>query len=241
MDDQSCASCGATRKPGMDFCWQCYTPYGRTTVPAGVAAAAPSGGTPAGAVAAGPLARPGGSMVSDALRGQTATGTTAVASPTPDAASWIGPALKAVVFLLFAVGGFFAWRFFFGGFSFPEEVAGQPRMEGEQAERLVRVVEDIGALTDAEVEVALYGRGPMPTYMMYVAEFDGPAVTDMGAFVDPQNAAALKRGEIACQDETQGESCSWLDGETRLVGVGGFGFTPQDVSPIAEDVRADLD
>jgi hypothetical protein len=163
-----------------------------------------------------------------------------VPSPTAGGSSWIGPAIKVVVFLAVAVGAFLAWRLLFAGFPFPEEIAGQPRMEGEQAEELSRLVEDIGALADADVKVALYGQGPMPTHMMYVAEFDDPEAIDMGAFVDPGYAAALKRGETACQVEAQGATCSWLDGETTLVGVGGFGLAPEDVSPVAEDVRADL-
>jgi hypothetical protein len=243
MDDQPCASCGATRKPGMDFCWQCYTPYTRAPQPVGVAAGPlGTGGSPAPeAVSAGPLARPGGSMVSDALRGQTATGTTTAASPTPERASWIGPALKVVVFLVFAVGGFLAWRFLTAGFPFPEVVAGQPRMEGEQAERLSRLVEDIGALANAEIDVALYGQGPLPAYTVYVAEFESPDVIDLGELSDPAYTASLKTGQIACRAEAQGTSCAWLDGETTIVGVGGFGLATEELLPVAREVRSGLD
>jgi len=106
------------------------------------------------------------------------------------------------VFLVFAVAGFFAWRFFFGGFSFPDEINGQPRLDGEQAERLSRLIEDIGAMADAEMEVAVYGQGPLPTYAMYVAEFDDPAMIDLAGFVELRRKGALKRGETVCQDES---------------------------------------
>jgi len=244
VDEKVCSSCGAQRKPGTDFCWQCYTPYGRSAAQPATVAAGPLGGSPSpGPVSAGPLARPGGSggasTVSDALRGQSATGTTAVPSPTAGGSSWIGPAIKAVVFLAVAVGAFLAWRFLFAGFPFPEEIAGQPRMEGEQAEELSRLVEDIGALAEADFDVALYGTGPVPAFMMYVAEFEDPAAIELQGRRDPNSVAELKSGSISCTAEPQGSSCSWLEGETTLIGVGAFGQT-SELFPVARDVRSDL-
>lgn len=180
-------------------------------------------------------------MVSDALRGQSAAGTTAVASPAARGGSWIGPALKVAVFLAVVVGSFLAWRFLTAGFSFPEEIAGQPRMGGEQAERLSRLVEDIGALAEADLEVALYGTGPLPAYSMYLAEFEDPDVIDLGALSDPGYVTELKSGHTACTAEPQGSSCSWLDGETTMIGVGAFGQTPEQLFPVARDIRSDLD
>jgi hypothetical protein len=180
-------------------------------------------------------------MVSDALRGQSATGTSAVASPVAEGSSWIGPAIKVVLFLAVAVGGFLGWRFLTAGFPFPDEIAGQPRIEGEQTEEFSRLVEDIAALADAEVEVALYGEGPLPSYTMFVAEYEDPDVLDLGALADPAYVADLKSGNTACTADVQGSTCSWLEGEATLIGVGSFDQTPEQLLSVARGVRSGLD
>lgn len=144
------------------------------------------------------------------------------------------------MFLAFAVGGFLAWRLLTGGFPFPEEIAGQPRVQGEQAEELSRLVEDIAALADAEVEVALYGPGPPPAYTMYVAEYEDPDLLELAALANPTYVADLKGGQTACMPDLQGSSCSWLDGDTTVIGVGAFDLTPEDFLSVARVVRADL-
>jgi hypothetical protein len=247
VDEQVCSSCGAQRKPGTDFCWQCYTPYGRPAAqPVAVGAGPLGGGSPSpGPVAAGPLARPGASggasMVSDALRGRSASESTAVPTPGSEGPSWIGPAIKVVVFVAFAVGGFLAWRFLTAGFPFPDAIEGKARIEGEQAEEFSRLVEDIAALADAEVDVALYGEGPLPAYMMFVAEYEDPGVLDLGALADPAYVADLKSGKTACTVDVQGATCSWLEGEATLIGVGSFDKTPEQLLPVARGVRSGLD
>jgi hypothetical protein len=211
-------------------------------VPAGVAAGAPSGGTSAGSVAAGPLARPGASSgsstISDALRGSAASPSPSVttSSSTP---SWVGPAIKFGVFLVFAVAGFLAWRFFFGGFSFPEEINGQPRMDGQSAERLSDFMGEVGTLAGAEIETAMYGQGPMPSYVMVWARFEEGGALDLFAQASPE-LASLQGGGMACTPDAQGSSCSWFDGDQVLLTVGGFTETPEALRPIAEDVRDDL-
>jgi hypothetical protein len=225
----------------MDYCWQCYAPYGRPAVPAGVAAA-PGSGTPAGVVAAGPLARPsassGSSTISDALRGSAASPSSSVTTSS-SAPSWVGPAIKFGVFLVFAVAGFLAWRFFFGGFSFPEEINGQPRMEGETAERLSDFMGEVGSLAGAEIEVAMYGEGPMPVYAMGRMEFEDAATIDLLAATAPQYGR-LRTGGVVCAPNAQGAFCGWLDGDRVVFSLGGPAQTPEALRPIAEEVRADL-
>jgi hypothetical protein len=143
------------------------------------------------------------------------------------------------VFLVFAVAGFFAWRFFFGGFSFPEEINGQLRMDGEAADRVSDFVSGIGSLAGAEIEVAVYGDGPFPAYVMARTEFDDAATVDLLVQTDPAGGQ-LSGGGMACAPDVNGSSCSWLDGDRVIMTVGGFAETPEALRPIAEDVREDL-
>jgi hypothetical protein len=223
----------------MDYCWQCYAPYAKPAVPAGVAATAGSG-TPAGVVAAGPLARPSASSGSGTI---PATFNAPLSSPTPEVRSggpaWVGTAIKVGVFLVFAVAGFFAWRFFFGGFSFPEEVNGHPRMEGEAADRVSDFLSGIGSLAGAEIEVAVYGQGPAPAYLIARTEFEDAATLDFVVQTSPE-LAELRGGGLMCAPDAQGSSCSWLDGDRTVFALGGFAETPEALRPIAEDVRDEL-
>jgi hypothetical protein len=232
----------------MSFCWQCYAPYGRGAVPQpasvgtteGGASAGPlaAGGTSSGQVAAGPLARVGGSTVSDALRGPSATGTTSV-PPVSTGRSWVGSVVKVVVFLAFAVGAFLAWRHFFAGFSFPDGVAGQPRVETDATDEATELISGLTRSLGAELEMAFYGDGasPQPSYVVYVITLpeDSPLVAVPG---DP--LGELMSGDMACTPNVQGSNCTWLEGEDRVVGVAGYGLAPEEVRPVAREVRADL-
>jgi hypothetical protein len=218
----------------MQYCWQCYTPYAGPAVPAGAAAASGSG-RPAGVVSAGPLARPGASPA-PSMNPTAPTSPSMTASSAP---SWVGTAVKAGVILVLAVAGFFAWRFFFGGFSFPEEINGHPRMEGEPAERLSEFMSGIGSLAGASIETAVYGQGPMPAYIMARTEFEDAAMLDLVVQSAPQ-LGGLRGGGLMCAPDAQGSSCVWLDGDTVILTLGGFVETPEALRPIAEDVRAEL-
>jgi hypothetical protein len=228
----------------MDYCWQCYAPYAKPAVPAGVSSSSGTG-TPTGVVAAGPLAHPsasaGSSTVSDALRGPAASPppvSSAAAGPA-GRSSWVGPAIKVGVFLVVAVAGFFAWRIFFGGFSFPDEINRQPRMDGEAADRVSDFLSGIGSLAGADIEVAVYGEGPFPAYVMARTEFEDAATVDLLIQTAP-GFGQLSGGGLACAPDVQGSSCSWLDGDRVVMTVGGFAETPEALRPIAEDVREDL-
>ena len=222
----------------MDYCWQCYAPYAKPAVPAGVSAA-PSAGTAAGVVAAGPLARPGASSGSGTI---PATFHAPLSSPTPEVRSggpaWVGTAIKVGVLVVFAVAGFFAWRFFFGGFSFPDEINGQPRLEGEPAERISDLMEGVGSLAGAEFEIAVYGGGP-PAYVMARMEFEDAATVDL-LIASAPGFGELRGGGMMCSPDAQGSTCAWLDGDRVILTVGGFAETPEALRPIAEDVREDL-
>jgi hypothetical protein len=218
----------------MQYCWQCYTPYAGPAVPAGAAAASGSGRS-AGVVSAGPLARPGASPAPSI----NATAPTSPSMAASSAPSWVGTAVKIGVVLVVAVAGFFAWRFFFGGFSFPEEINGQPRMEGEPAERLSDFMSGIGSLAGASIETAVYGQGPMPAYIMGRTEFEDAATLDLVVRSAPQ-LGGLRGGGLMCAPDAQGSSCVWLDGDTVILTLGGFVETPEALRPIAEDVRAEL-
>jgi hypothetical protein len=226
----------------MDFCWQCLAPYGRSAPPqpvgAGMAQTVGDPSSPTG-VAAGPLARPGGSAITEALRGPSATGTSSVPSEGPTGTSWIPAVVKVVVFLALAAGGFVGWRLLVADFAFPEEIAGQPQIEGERAERVSEFMEGLSSVAAADIELAVYGRGS-PTYMMARTEFEDADALDFLI----QNAPGfeqLRGGGLMCGPEVQGSSCSWLEGDRVVLTVGGFVDTPEALRPIAEDVRADLD
>jgi hypothetical protein len=248
VDDQACTSCGAQRKPGTDFCWQCYAPYRRTAAAQPVGAvtgsAASGGSTSAGTVAAGPLARPGGSAPSttltDALRGPSATGTTTVPSVEPSESSWMGTAIKVAVFLAFAVGGFLAWRLLFGGFPFPEEIAGQPRIENDTTEEATELISSFTRSFGAELEMAVYGdEATAPSYVLYVVTLQEGGGLDQAVAVPGHPLGELMSGRMTCAADPQGSSCTWLEGEDELIGVAGYGLSPEEVRPVAREVRAE--
>jgi hypothetical protein len=228
----------------MDFCWQCFAPYGRSAAPrpvgAGVAQAVGDSPAPTG-VAAGPLARPGGSAITEALRGPSATGTSSVPSEAPTGTSRIPAVVKVVVTLTLAVGGFVGWRLLFGGLPFPEEVAGQPRIENETTEQATELMSSISGLLGAELEVAYYGdTATAPAYVVYVMTLPEGSALDEAITVSGGPLAELESGGMTCVPDVQGSSCTWLQAEGELVGVGGFGLTPEDLRPVARDVRADI-
>jgi hypothetical protein len=67
--------------------------------------------------------------------------------------------------LLFVVGFAGGWwvvnQLFFNGFPFPDQVAGQPRVESREAEEATEALSALGGLLDVEGARSLFSAGPM--------------------------------------------------------------------------------
>jgi hypothetical protein len=151
----------------------------------------------------------------------------------------VGTVVKVVVLIAFAAGGFLAWRLFFAGFPFPDEVAGHPRIETEATDEATELISELTRSLGADLEMAFYGdeASPQPSYVVYMMTLpeDSPLVAVPG---DP--LGELMSGGMACAPSVQGSNCNWLDDEDRVVGVAGYGLPPEDVEVAAREVRAEL-
>src|SRR5687767_5943618 len=123
MDERACPSCGAQNAATAEYCWQCFTRF------AGPPTSAPErpvrGSVLRTALGTGPGAGTPSAVLTDPVtmtrwQPQHATRSDRMA----------GVAVKVLVGLLAALVGFFGYRWLTRGFELPDEVGGQPRMEG---------------------------------------------------------------------------------------------------------------
>jgi hypothetical protein len=138
--------------------------------------------------------------------------------------------------LLFVVGFAGGWwvvnQLFFDGFPFPDQVAGQPRVESREAEEATEALSALGGLLDVEMEFAFYGPEVQPAYVMFAFELPERLL--------PLDVQPTSRGSIPfqCRTDVQGSGCIW-EVEGMIVGLGGSG-TPEELEPVARRVRAEL-
>jgi hypothetical protein len=145
--------------------------------------------------------------------------------------------VKGVVFVLAFGGGWWAVNhFFFGGFPFPDQVSGQPRVESERARDAAEAIASIAEMLDVEMEMAFYGTEAQPAYVMFAFE-----IPDQVALPGAQLFSQSPAGEIPfqCGPDAQGAACVW-DHDGRVVGVGGIGQTVEQLDPVARQVQAEL-
>ena len=83
--------------------------------------------------------------------------------------------LRVLVPLVAAIAGFyFGYKLLFGGLSIPDEISGIPRATGERAEVTTKLVEEGYNAMGLDVEVALFGEGTAPSFLVLVTEGDQP-------------------------------------------------------------------
>ncbi|MGH2697037.1 MAG: DUF7577 domain-containing protein [Actinomycetota bacterium] len=237
MEERACPSCGAQNPVAAEYCWQCFARF--TGPPPGTAQGAPARGSAlAAAIGTGPGAGTPSAVVTEPAtmtRWQPQT-------PTGDrVAGW---AVKALVVILAAVVGLIGYRWLTRGLELPEQVGGQPRMEGELVEGFQDLLDSVTGTFDVEVDMELYGRG-FPTYLLMAAEVpDGQGVAGFyqgfvagagtsAGIVDPNVVTCLGMPDGA------GAQCSWVIEETVLL-LQGFTTTEDDLAAVAEGVRSDL-
>ena len=237
MDERACPSCGAQNAATAQYCWQCFT---------GFAGPAP------GAVSEQPAR---GAMLSSALGTGPGAGTpSAVVTEPATMTRWqphhattgdrvSGWVVRSLVVVLAALVGFLGYRWLTRGFELPDEIAGQPQMEGELVEGFEDLMDSLVGVLDVEFDMGLYGSG-FPAYLLMAAEV--PDGQDVGMFY--QGFVAGAGTSTGPADPTAvtcvampggGAQCSWVTDETVLL-LQGFTATDGDLQAVAEGVRADL-
>jgi hypothetical protein len=219
MDQRHCDRCGAENPSDAVYCWQCHARWG----------GAHSGAAPT---------RTG--MIRAASFKGDATSPVLTASPDVRPAqaaerSWSRLVLTGLFLVVgFAGGWWLVDRLFFSGFPFPDQVAGQPRVESELATDASEAIASIGEIFDVEMEMAFYGTGVTPVYVMFAFEVpDSPIL--------PQATPVGPGGEVAfqCMPDVQGSACVWSRDDT-IVGLAGVGQTVEQIDPVARAVQADV-
>jgi hypothetical protein len=156
-----------------------------------------------------------------------------------------GVAVKVLVGLLAALVAFVAYRWLTRGFDLPDEVAGQPRMEGRLVEEFEDLMDGLVGALDVEVHLGIYGSA-FPEYMLVAAEV--PDGQDVGMFyegfvagagtasapVDPNTVTC-----VAMPGGAGGAQCSWVVEDIVLL-LQGFTTGEGDLAPVAEGLRAEL-
>ena len=138
-------------------------------------------------------------------------------------------------FMVGAVGGFLGWRMLFGGYGFPDQVAGVSRIESDAVDAGVDYAQGLVASTgiDVEIDYAFYGSSIIqPQYMMFAASIDEETLEMMLA-TSPQGSPTEF---VQCQPDRDGTACMWLEGHT-VVGVYGWGASPESLNPQAQLIQ----
>ena len=237
MDERTCGSCGARSAAGAEYCWQCLTRFGPP---------APGGAPTRGTALTAALGRGPGAGTPAAVLTEPATVTRwqpVHGSARGTSLRWL---VRIVVFVVAAVAGYLGYQWLFGGFPFPDEVAGQERMESDLVEDFESLTDSVGATFDVDVEMALYGTG-IPLYFMAAAEVpSGQSIARFSeGFVAGSGGPA--RGPVDLHTVTcsglpggVGAQCSWVHEETVVL-LQGFLSTSEDLHGVARDISAELD
>lgn len=241
MNERTCGKCGANSAAGAHYCWQCYTRFG---APADAVQDRPAAyaGPLAAAIGRGPGAGTASAVVTEPA---TMTRWQPVHETGGDrAAGWV---IKGLVAVLGALVGYFGYQWLTRGFELPEEIAGQPRMEGDFVEEFEDLLDSFGGSLDVELEMAIYGRG-IPVYFMAAAEI--PDGQDVGQFYQGFVAGSGTSTDFGNADPNDvtcaafpggvGAQCSWVQDEVVLL-LQGFAATEVDLQSVADGVHSDLD
>lgn len=219
MDERTCPQCGVQNPPASVYCWQCYARFDDGYAPT------------IGPVRAGTI-RPAQPSQTGAVLTAPAPPHLATTPPHRPMAGWV---VKGVFFVLSFAGGWWAVdHFFFSGFPFPDQVAGQPRVESQAAEQVADALSQMGQALDVEMEFAFYGSEIDPAYVMFA--FEVPDAGSLGGV--PGLTGSDGSIPFQCSPDFQGSACIW-EHEGMAVGLGGPG-TPDQIEPVARQVRAEL-
>lgn len=236
MDERACPSCGAQNAVSAEYCWQCFARF--AGAPSGTPEPPSRRGALTAALGTGPSAGTPSAVLSEPA-------TMTRWQPQHSTDRMAGLAVKVLVGLLAALVGFLGYRWLTRGFDLPDEVGGQPRMEGRLVEEFEDLVDSLVGVLDVEVHMGIYGSG-VPVYMLMAAEV--PDGQDVGMFYEGfVTGAGTSTGPadpntVTCVEMpggTGGAQCSWVVEETVLL-LQGFTSTDDDLAVVAEGLRADL-
>lgn len=230
MDERTCGNCGAKSAAGAEYCWQCYARFGPP------AAAPPPTVGPALTAA---LGRGRGAGTPSATMTEDPTITRWQPTHQPTRSRVLGWLVRGAVFAVAAVGGYVGYQWLFGGFPFPDEIAGQERVDSERAEDAAAVGASIGRILGVDMEMAFYGSEVTPVYVMFA--FEVPESVSSLSTLAGSDLSRNADGSIPfqCRQDVDGASCFW-ERDGTVVGIGGGG-TPGQLRPVARQVHADLD
>ena len=145
-----------------------------------------------------------------------------------------------------AAGGWWAYRTFLAGFPFPETVAGEPRLDSQEAEALSDATEAIFRVANVDTEMVIYGEDALePAYGIIVMDIPTDpidAVRNGGQVTDYMDFD-LEEEAFHCESGAQvpfSAICIWPQDDDTAVMVAGSRMTGEELRPVAEGVRNDV-
>jgi len=195
---RTCPACGANSPATSSYCWQCFKPFPTAPVPAhpGLGNALPPFNQPQ------PVAVP----------------------PAPKRSRSVAARIAVVVVAVLVAAGV-AGQFTKSHFSFPEQIAGTPRMHDSNAQSFESMVDQWGK--DSEnlpLKGAAYGSGSQPDFVVAAAEGEVKNSVDdieqvvyetiTGETFDPSavTVSGTHDGlEYRCADGGNVSICAWRD------------------------------
>jgi hypothetical protein len=225
MDEHVCASCEARNPEGASHCWQCYARFGGSPTP--------------------------GPSIIRGLNPQAAYALEGPATlPATPSFPWLTPGLviRFALVIALAGGGWWGWKTFFGGFDFPDQVAGAPRLDTSETEAMSDIAEAVFGAVNIRSEVSYYGSDPLAP-MFAVATIDFPddpvdAVLAGGRATDFITDIDLTQYDFECFDSGVGEfrsGCIWPLSEESLALVSSAEKSSVEFEPIARKIKAQTD
>lgn len=200
--ERICAECGSTSAPDASFCWRCLRPFAQLPPPPDVRRDAPS------------LVR---------------TPWPTASTPTK-ARSRPSKALRAVITVVAAVGGYLGVQALFGSnLSLPDTLAGAERMTDPESKRFEGYTAEQGDRYGIDAEGGVYGSSAGPEFFVILVDATAVETTDQlfdalvsgfsqaGATVDEAGAASgrRERSDYRCvsasADGTSAVACMWRD------------------------------
>jgi hypothetical protein len=151
----------------------------------------------------------------------------------------VGIAKRLALVMALWIGGSWIWSAISAGFPFPEQVAGEERVESALVDSSVGVVQEMIDATGLNLEVsyAFYGSDTEPNYMLFVAQSDDENVQQL--LETQPTGVALRASSVECTRDMTGSICLWLR-EKALVGLYGWGQAAGVLQVAAEYARADM-
>ena len=143
-----------------------------------------------------------------------------------------------------AYAGWWAWTTF-RGFPFPDEIAGHQRIDNDETEDALGILETAGdGLAGLDWEFAAYGPGNRPVYALVALPIDedteaASVMTFLGA--RKGGSASLGAATFMCEPSfPSGSLCAWLEEDTLVV-LGAEESDHRTLRPLGRELREQIE